>query len=67
MISMGRTRTFRFGDYDPRDDYFMSGTALDCALAELAGEESVVSETTRTVKRWGQEATSYQWQVRIKK
>ena len=62
---------FRFGDrdhepYDP-DTAFVSGTALDDALAELAGEESVAAETARTIKRWGQEATSYEWRVRLKR
>jgi hypothetical protein len=66
MISMAQRKYDRCAP--PWDQWFLNGTDLDHGLAELAGGyESVQSETTRTIKRWGQEAASNEFQVRLKR
>jgi len=65
-------KAFRFGEYDhcawSFDECLQSGIHLDSVLAELTGGyESPEAEAERTVKRWGQEATSSEWNVRLKR
>ena len=57
---MSKENRFRYIDHG-------YGTRLDDALAELGGDESPEAEAARTVRRMSTDATSREFQVRLKR